>query len=406
MKKLLLTSATLALLIVNTACEKESTAPNKASESLKNVPARFAEQTSRFAFDFWKKLDAAEPKGKNYFVSPLSLNIALGMLLNGADGSTKTEIENVLNLGNNQQANNEIYQNLIENLPNADAKVSNKIANSVWYRNDFSVEKPFLTDLQKYFYATVMAEDFANPNTVKKINQWASDNTNAKITKVLEEITDGQVMFLMNALYFKGDWTKPFDTKSTQDATFTNLNGSNKVVKMMYMTDKLRYTKRANYQAVELPYGNGNYNMTILLPSHDSNVNELITKLNASEWSSMAADLKEQKIMLSLPKFTLEYEIKLNNILSAMGMPTAFSDAANLSKISPPAGKLNVGFVKQNTYVGVDEKGTEAAAVTTIGVELTSLPNYPEFFVNRPFIFVIHEKSSNTILFTGKMVNM
>jgi serine protease inhibitor len=400
---------TLIICIGTFSCQKSEMNNNTPDQKLKNIPARFATQSTDFAFEFWKKLHAQELAHKNYFVSPLSLHIALGMLLNGADNQTKKEIEAVLRLSGNQTENNEIYKSLIENLPNADPKVVNKIANSVWYRNDFIVEKGFLTNLQDYFMASILPEDFSKPATVDKINKWASDNTNAKITKVLKEISADQVMFLMNALYFKGDWKIPFDKKNTVDAEFSNLNGSKKSVKMMNMTEKVKYAKQKNYHAVQLSYGSGNYNMTVLMPLAENkqlSVNEIINNLDTTEWSSLNNNFQEQKTILSLPKFGIEYEIKLNQILSAMGMPTAFSATADLSKISPPAGKLVVGFVKQNTFVAVDEVGTEAAAVTTIGIELTSVPVYPEFVANRPFIFVISEKQSNTIMFVGKVVNL
>ncbi len=408
MKNLLLIPVLIALFTM-VSCLKTDTAIVKGAENLKAIPARFASQSTDFAFEFWKKLHAEELANKNYFVSPLSLHIALGMLLNGADNKSKAEIETVLRLTGNQTENNEIYKNLIENLPIADAKVINKIANSVWYRNDFSVEKGFLTNLQTYFMATVLAEDFSKTTTVDKINKWASENTNAKIKKVLNEISADQVMFIMNALYFKGDWKIPFDKKNTVDAEFSNLNGSKKSVKMMNMTDKISYLKQANYHAVRLPYGSGNYSMTILMPLPENTnltVNEIINKLDTAEWNAINKILAEQKTILSLPKFGMEYEIKLNKILSSMGMPAVFGPQADLSKISPPAGKLVVGFVKQNTYVAVDEVGTEAAAVTTIGIELTSAPILPEFIANRPFVFLISEKQSNTIMFVGKVVNL
>jgi serine protease inhibitor len=394
----------MALAVACTKTNEPAMNNTTAKNNLKAVPARFADQSTDFTFAFWKKLDA-ETKN-NYFVSPLSLHIALGMLLNGADGSTKAEIENVLKLGDNQQENNEIYLKLLQSLPSADPAVTNQIANSVWQRKDFAVEKNFTSNLQQYFLAKVYNEDFANPSTVGKINQWASDNTNAKIKKVLEEISDSQVMFLMNALYFKGNWAKPFDPKSTHVQAFHNANSSTSEVKMMNMTDKVLHTQQADYQAIELPYGNGNYAMTVLLPNEKTDINSLIAKLNPTEWSNIKSNLKEKKIVLSIPKFQMDYEVKLNKILASLGMPTAFTDLADLSKITPPAGKLKVGFVKQNTFVAVDEVGTEAAAVTTIGIELTSAPNYPMFIADRPFLFVIHEKNSNTIMFTGKIANL
>ena len=405
MKKLKTLTLAGALFMMAASCNEDNADSVKPNQLLKAIPATFAEQTSEFAFDFLKKHNAEEKADKNYFVSPLSLHIALGMLLNGTDTKTKEEIQKSLRVSSDLAVTNGIYKDLMEGLPNADPKVTNTIANSVWYRNTFSVEKSFLDVLKASFNAQTYAEDFTNTATVGKINNWASDNTNGKIKKVIEQIEPSHVMFLMNALYFKGDWKIPFKTENTHDADFAGTNGT-KSVKMMSMQEKVKYAKRSNYQALELAYGGGNYVMTIILPEGKTSVGEIINTMSASEWKSLNTTLAEQKVIVGLPKFTVEYETNLNSVLSKMGMPTMFTDLADLSKISPPAGKLKVGFVKQNTFVAVDEKGTEAAAVTTIGVELTSMPILPEFICNKPFAFFISEKQSNTILFAGKIVNL
>lgn len=405
MKKLKTLTLAGALFMMAASCNEDNADSVKPNQLLKAIPATFAEQTSEFAFDFLKKHNAEEKADKNYFVSPLSLHIALGMLLNGTDTKTKEEIQKSLRVSSDLAVTNGIYKDLMEGLPNADPKVTNTIANSVWYRNTFSVEKSFLDVLKASFNAQTYAEDFTNTATVGKINNWASDNTNGKIKKVIEQIEPAHVMFLMNALYFKGDWKIPFKVENTRDESFAGTTGT-KSVKMMNMQEKVKYAKRSNYQALELAYGGGNYVMTIILPEGKTSVGEIINTMSASEWKSLNTTLAEQKVIVGLPKFTVEYETNLNSVLSKMGMPTMFTDLADLSKISPPAGKLKVGFVKQNTFVAVDEKGTEAAAVTTIGVELTSMPILPEFICNRPFAFFISEKQSNTILFAGKIVNL
>ena len=405
MKKLKTLTLAGALFMMAASCNEDNADSVKPNQLLKAIPATFADQTSEFAFDFLKKHNAEEKADKNYFVSPLSLHIALGMLLNGTDTKTKEEIQKSLRVSSDLAVTNGIYKDLMEGLPNADPKVTNTIANSVWYRNTFSVEKSFLDVLKASFNAQTYAEDFTNTATVGKINNWASDNTNGKIKKVIEQIEPAHVMFLMNALYFKGDWKIPFKVENTRDENFAGTTGT-KSVKMMNMQEKVKYAKRSNYQALELAYGGGNYVMTIILPEGKTSVGEIINTMSASEWKSLNTTLAEQKVIVGLPKFTVEYETNLNSVLSKMGMPTMFTDLADLSKISPPAGKLKVGFVKQNTFVAVDEKGTEAAAVTTIGVELTSMPILPEFICNRPFAFFISEKQSNTILFAGKIVNL
>jgi serine protease inhibitor len=400
MKKVILSITLTTVLFAMSNCEQS----NPEVKSV-NISADFAAKTSNFAFDFWKNLQAEENVDNNYFISPLSLYIALGMLLNGADTETKAEIQKVLGLENqNMEEINKTYAELIENLPKVDPKVINTIANSIWQDKSFVSEQTFLDNLTTNFKARLYNEDFANAATVEKINQWASDNTNAKIKKILEKIEPSQVMFLINALYFKGDWTKEFNTESTQKAEFNGTKGI-KMVDMMNQTSEFKYGNLENYQLVELPYGNEKYSMTVLLPKSGT-VENIVSKLDATNWQAAQNAMTKTKVGVSLPKFTIEYSKKLNSVLQKIGMIKVFGNQADLSKIAKPAGKLKVGFVKQDTYVAVDEKGTEAAAVTTIGIEVTSIQTYPKIICNKPFAFLITEKTSNTIMFIGKVSNL
>lgn len=400
MKNIILSLCLTTMIFTMSNCEQT----NPEVKSV-NISSDFAAKTSNFAFDFWKNLQADESVDKNYFISPLSLHIALGMLLNGADTDTKKEIQKVLGLENQSMEEiNKTYLELIENLPKVDPKVVNTIANSIWQDKNFTSEQTFIDNLTSSFKARLYNEDFGNPATVDKINKWASDNTNAKIKKILEQIEPSQVMFLINALYFKGDWTKEFKTENTQKAEFVGTN-TTKMVDMMNQTTEFKYADLKDYQLVELPYGSEKYTMNIVLPKNTS-IENVVKNLNAATWQSAQNSLTKRKVVVGLPKFKIEYSKKLNGILQQMGMVKAFSDQADLSKIAKPAGKLKVGFVKQDTFVAVDEKGTEAAAVTTIGIEVTSLPVYPEIICNKPFAFLITEKTSNTIMFIGKVSNL
>lgn len=368
------------------------------------ISSKFSNQTNEFAFEFFKTLNnEAAQKNKNVFASPLSLHTALGMLLNGANGKTADEIQKTLKLSGTSLAEaNKIYQKLMEELPKADAKVTLGLANSVWYRNTFQPETDFLNTMKTWFKADVTS--FTGSDAAP-LNQWASDKTNGKIKKVLDTIDPQMVMFLMNALYFKGDWKYSFSEKLTSDYPFQLSNGESKNVKMMVLENTIRVGVRDTYFAYELPYGNGQYTMTVIVPISTSQVSDLINNFSATEWATLQSSMKDTpKAKIGLPKFTLEYEANLNNVLKTMGMPTAFiPNSADLTKISAKGG-LNVGFVKQNTFVAVDEKGTEAAAVTTIGIELTSAGPSNYYYADRPFMFVISEKTSNTILFMGKML--
>ncbi|MDP1815808.1 MAG: serpin family protein [Leadbetterella sp.] len=400
MKNIILSLCLTAMIFTMSNCEQT----NPEVKSV-NISSDFAAKTSNFAFDFWRNLQADESVDKNYFISPLSLHIALGMLLNGADTDTKKEIQKVLGLENQSMEEiNKTYLELIENLPKVDPKVVNTIANSIWQDKNFTSEQTFIDNLTSSFKARLYNEDFGNPATVDKINKWASDNTNTKIKKILEQIEPSQVMFLINALYFKGDWTKEFKTENTQKAEFVGTN-TTKMVDMMNQTTEFKYADLKDYQLVELPYGGEKYTMNIVLPKNTS-IENIVKNLNSAAWQSAQNSLTKRKVVVGLPKFKIEYSKKLNGILQQMGMVKAFSDQADLSKIAKPAGKLKVGFVKQDTFVAVDEKGTEAAAVTTIGIEVTSLPVYPEIICNKPFAFLITEKTSNTIMFIGKVSNL
>lgn len=384
------------------SCQNSTVTPPSTASELR-VSSTFANQTSEFAFDVSKQVIAEEGQAKNVFISPLSLHIALGMIMNGANGQTAQEIQKTLKLDAQTLAEaNKTYQNLMENLPGVDPEVTLTLANSVWYRNTFSVETSFQDLLKQSFKAEVSAQDFNDPATVGKINSWASQKTNGKIPKVIEQIQDDNVMFLMNALYFKGDWKTQFKAEQTIDYPFKLASGATTTVRMMRLNTELKHASRSTYTAFELPYGSDKYAMTVLLPAENSTAEALITSLNSNEWTQLQQAMTAGTIDIGLPKFTLNYDIKLNKVLSALGMPTAFTDAADFTNINKKGG-LTLSFVKQNTFVAVDEKGTEAAAVTTGGISLTSvqLPT----LCNRPFVFVIHEKTTGTILFVGKIAD-
>jgi serine protease inhibitor len=395
MKKIaILTLLCFGLTLSN--CQKDDV-QSKSITIAENVSAA----TNTFTYKFWNEIEKSESATTNYMVSPLSLHIALGMLLNGSNTDTKTEIQKVLGLENmSMDAVNLAYKELITGLPAVDPKVTNTIANAIFQEKTFTAEKEFQNSLSTFFSAKIFSEDFSNQATVNKINTWASDNTNKKITKIIDEINPQQVMFLLNALYFKGDWTNEFKVANTRKEAFAGTR-SNTQVDMMYQTTLFGYKNTSESQVVELPYGNEKYAMYIILPKNK--ISSSLASISSANWPTFRDGLIKQKVVVGLPKFKIEYSKKLNENLQNMGMLKAFSSQADLSKIAQPIGKLKVGFVKQDTYIAVDEKGTEAAAVTSIGVEVTSVPVYPEIVCNKPFLFMVAEKSSNAVLFVGKV---
>ncbi|GAB3707180.1 serpin family protein [Spirosoma flavus] len=400
------TVLTGSLLLLAVSCKNADVSPGdggtSTAENLR-VSTPFANQTTQFAFDLAKRVSVKEGTAKNVFISPLSLHIALGMVLNGANGQTAQEIQKTLKLDAQTLAEaNQTYQNLMENLPGVDPKVTLSLANSVWYRNTYPVSTTYQDLLKQSFKAEIAAKDFNSPSTLSDINSWASQKTNGKIPKVIDQINPDNVLFLLNALYFKGDWKSQFKPELTVDSPFKLASGGQTTVKMMRQNMAMRRAFHPTYGAFELPYGSDKYAMTVLLPAENSSADALLASFTESDWTQLQKDMTEATVDFGLPKFTMDYEITLNDVLQGMGMPTAFTDGADLSKISTATG-LKLSFVKQNTFVAVDEKGTEAAAVTSVGVVTTSVPM--PTLCNRPFVFVIHEKTSGTVLFVGKIAN-
>lgn len=361
-------------------------------------------QDNDFAFDFLNKA-IATTDNSNVFVSPISLSIALGMLRNGAQGTTKTEIEASLQLSDlSDEEINGYYKLMQTKLPQMDNKTDLSLANSIWYREGFQANPDFLKVNTNYFDSYIKALDFNQSWALDTINGWCAKKTNNLIPKVLNSIDPDALMFLMNAVYFKGTWVKQFNPESTMDGYFTDENNEQATVRMMSKEDTIFYGKNELAQFVDLPYGNGAFSMTIILPNDGKTITEVLQTLNSQSLNTMTNSMTSQKVKLYLPRFKTKNTYTLNNALMAMGMKKAFTLDAELDGISDLK-PLYVSFVQQDTYVEVTEEGTKAAAVTTIGVVTTSVPidDMPYFVVNKPFIFLIREKSTGIILFIGKM---
>ncbi|GAB5537151.1 MAG: serpin family protein [Rubricoccaceae bacterium] len=351
----------------------------------------------------------AADRDENLMLSPLSASVALTMLLNGSDGDTYTQIRDMLGYSPDQDldAINAGYQSLRSQLLEADPQVQLALANAVFYRDTFgpSIQPTFLETMRTSFDARIDGLDFADQTaSLAEINGWASDNTNGKIPEVLDQLDPALVMLLMNALYFKGDWTTQFDEDDTQDLPFTLSDGSTPQVPTMTGHIEARYLERDGYTAVELPYGRRNFSMIVAVP--DESLGDFVDELATGGWTDLTDGLGTddtwRTVIVSLPRFTFENDENLNEELQALGMTNAFTGRADLTRI---ANHLRVDFVKQNTFVEVNEEGTEAAAVTTIGIELTSAPSHPIFRADRPFVFAIRERTTNTLLFIGQVTD-
>ena len=403
MKNPIILLVCISLLI---SCDNTNPLPDGTADpiNLTAVQKQRVAQDNEFAFDLMNRT-MADTSDENVFISPLSVSIALGMARNGAIGVTKTEMETALKMEGLTDAEiNEYYKLMQTTLPDLDPKTRLTIANSIWYRNTFSVKAGFLKTNTDYFNSEVAAMDFNSPDAVKTINKWCSDHTNGLIPEVIKTIDPAQMMFLINAIYFKGTWVKQFDKKDTRESDFTNELNQRVKVNMMNITDTFAYTEDDYAQYLDMPYGNQAFSMTVILPKGTGRAADVFKTLTPEKYSQVLKGLDVQKVIVSMPRFRVKNRFQLKEPLRQMGMLKAFQPNAefdNISDLKP----LYIGFVQHDTYVEVTEEGTEAAAVTTIGFETTSLPVNPYFIVNKPFAFVIREKSSGVILFMGKVGN-
>jgi len=388
------------------SCAKDTTGEEKPdTRSDKQTPISLApavhQSMSGFSFSFFRELQKTKQPRENLFVSPLSLHMAMSMVANGATGETREEILRTLQAKDlSAETLNQACLTLLEALPNADPAVTLGLANAVFYKNGFPVEAAFLKTLNDYYKAQASGLSFLPPD-LPVINKWASDHTNGRIPKVLDQIDPNLVMLLLNALYFKGDWRVKFNKDQTRTRTFTKADGTNIQVNMMHQTDTVKYAVTADFDAIQKPYGNGQFTLTVLLPK-TSAVADLFNQMDAQKWDALQHSFRTATVAVGIPRFKLEQAFELNAVLEAMGIKKAFlPEAANFSALSRDP--TFISFVKQNTFAAVDEEGTEAAAVTTIGIGVTSEPVVPQFICNRPFSIVISENTSQSILFMGRI---
>ncbi len=401
-----------ATILMASSCEgKESEIDLENLPKPKNIELRSSEiemvkSDQSFAFNFFANVYAEESEdGDNSFmVSPLSLSMALAMTMNGAEGDTKSVIKESLKQNEFSEDDiNSYYKKLREALLSTDPSTKLSIANSIWTNKVVAIKNDFISRNREYFNSSVEAVDFGDVKTKDKINNWASVNTNGLIENVIESTNIDDLMYLLNAIYFKGIWISEFSKNKTEKKMFTHEDGSTVNVDMMNQTSKFKYKNDDLLQIVELPYGNGAFSMMVLLPQEDKKIGDVIDALNSSDyWVELESGLRVNEVELSLPKFKTEYSKKLNEVLKKMGMGLAFTDDADFSGMSDISAKLS--FVKQDTYIAVDEVGTEAAAVTTVGVVMTSMLIEPQkviFNANHPFVYLIKENSTGSILFIG-----
>lgn len=399
--KAILMSVLLA--VVFTACEVKEViieTPKDAEPiALKANLQKRVVQDNDFSFELLRQTIASS-KDNNVTVSPLSVSMALGMTLNGARGETKSQMETALYLsGLSTDEINEYYKTMITELPAIDPLTKLSIANSIWYRDNFAVKADFLKTNVDYFNAYVKALDFNKDWAKDTINNWVNKNTKGLIPSIVDQINSDAVMYLVNAVYFKGVWRLKFDKKLTQEGDFENAKGATKKVNFMKQENSFGYYADENAEYVDLEYGNKAFSMTFVLPNEGKSTSDILQNLNAKSFATITDNIRSKALILYLPRFKTESKFELNAPLKSMGMPLAFTDMADFGNIADA--RLLISKVMHKTYLAVDEEGTEAAAVTSVEMVLTSMPIIPEVRFDKPFVFVLREKSTGVILFTG-----
>jgi len=369
-----------------------------------NVDARLVAANTKFAFNLFNTLSKQQPN-KNIFISPTSVALALSMTYNGVSGETKQEMTKVLELrGMTPQEINAANQNLQNSLQKNDPNVQVSIANSLWAKQGFSLKPEFLQINQEYYKANLSELDFTIPQeALSIINNWVSQKTQGKIDQIVEEISPDQVLFLINAIYFKGNWKTPFDKSKTTNKTFYLTDSSSKQHPMMSQMGFYPCYATDTFKAVSLAYGKkGALRIYIFLPNSNTNLATFSQQLTAENWDKWMQEFRVKSGMVEIPRFKMEYEVQLKDTLIALGMAEFFGGLK--TDFSPMTdSQVAVESVKHKTFVEVNEEGTEAAAVTVI--EMTrSMPAF-KMNVNRPFFCAIRDNTTGTILFMGTIVD-
>lgn len=383
MKRFLINAAAFMTMAAMVSCGNEPEAPSQGSKT-------------GFALSFFKNVNAIVEKGENVVVSPYSAGVALSMLAEGAEGETRTEFDNALN--------GCIFK--AEDLGNNDT-ITVKSSNSVWIDNDFSIRNSYMNLLEKDFDAFIDALSFADPATVKAINDWCAENTNGKIDEIIDRLDPSAVMVLVNALYFNAPWEDEFSPSLTKEADFHGVTKNSKV-QMMSRSARINYAEYYGCQMVELPYAGGRYSMIVILPPAGMDADAMMQYVGESIYDMAMGMFQPRQVRLKMPKAKIETSLILNQALKNMGVRSAFTPAADFKGIAA-MGPLVLDQVKQKCYIDISEKGTEAAAVTSAQIRLTSArpeAEPVEMTVDRPYLFIITDKTNDNILFAGKIVNL
>ena len=382
-------------------------------EAAKMVNEPLMAASSRFAFKLYSQLQK-QNTSTNRFVSPSSIMFALAMTYNGAEGKTRDAMARTLEIqGISLGEVNSGFAELQRAAVAPDPKVQLRIANSLWARQGFTLKPEFVERSKKSYGAEVTSLDFNSPTAPSTINSWVKTKTENLIDSIVDRIEPENVLFLINAIYFKGQWKNEFDKAKTKEDDFHLPNGQPKKVPMMAQSGQYRYLKGDDFQAVTLPYGSGRINMYVFLPDKGTSLEAFEKRITFDNWEAWMSNLRFTFTPgeISLPRFKVDYETDLNDVLKALGMTEAFdSNVADFSGIATinSGARLYISDVKHKAFAEVNEEGTKAAAVTSVTGTLTSVQVPREPFtmkVDRPFFFAIRDDETGALLFMGSILD-
>lgn len=402
MKKTMIFAALAAITLVSTSCEEISTTriPERKDIVLSKSQQAVLQSGSDFNFDLLREVTNGQSSA---FVSPLSIQAAFCMAANGAEGETFDEIAKAIGYeGYTIEEINSMYNTLIEGLAKVDKSTTFEIANSIWVNKDFPVYPDYIETLKNQYAAQCKNLDFQGDKAVNEVNKWCSDHTDGMVPKIMDSISPELELLLINALYFKGIWASPFEASNTKTEDFTAIDGSKVKVEMMHQTKYYRYADSDEAQFCALPFGNGAYELDIVLPHNDVDFQKYLAGLNTEKWNALVGRTGSSEVTLSVPKLSLDRKIDLVPVLKNMGIQKAFTNYAEFPGISEIA--LKIAEVAQRAVFKMDEKGAKAAAVTYIGfAKCTSVgPSEQIYFTaDHPYVFAIRETTSGAILFMG-----
>lgn len=367
----------------------------------KQIDEAFRRSQMRLAMELFEACSSAS-EGKNVLISPLSIQLALAMTANGASSETLEEMQALLGGDIPLDELNAYLYEYVNALPSSD-KYKVELANSIWFReqNDFEVYESFLQTNADYYKSQVYAAPF-DDTTVKQINEWVNVHTDGMIKKVLNSIDPQTMMYLINALVFDAEWAVPYDEYSVHDGTFTDLNG--KACDVEYMSaEEGYYLETKDAVGFAKNYKGGKYRFVALLPDEGVDVYDYIASLDGETLLDALDNMESASVFATMPKFSYEYDLEMTDVLSALGMPTAFTDSADFSAMSNR--ELYIGTVIHKTFIEVAEKGTRAGAVTVVGMDEECVPMYKAVIkLDRPFVYLIIDTETNLPLFVGAKV--